>query len=231
MRCMHEAELHEENCFGTLTYEDAFLPQFGSLDKRAFPLFMKRLRKDIWPRKVKYLMCGEYGSLGRPHYHFLLFGYAAAAEQLERWWSVKGKVMGFVTSGPLTVARARYVCHYVLKKTDVASGRRRYWNEDGVEIESEFALMSRGGRTGRGLGYGWYEKFGAEVQRMDSVVVEGAECMPPRYYDKLLAERDEVLAEVVKLRRMRKARVPGVRERLAREVILKRELQDIERRL
>ena len=42
---MHEASLHDLNCFITLTYKDEFLPPFGSLDYAAPVLFMKRLRK------------------------------------------------------------------------------------------------------------------------------------------------------------------------------------------
>lgn len=42
---MHEAQLHQENCFITLTYNDEHLPKDQSLVYRDFQLFMKRLRK------------------------------------------------------------------------------------------------------------------------------------------------------------------------------------------
>lgn len=44
IRCVHEASLHEENSFLTLTYDDEHYPQYGSLQKEHFTKFMKRLR-------------------------------------------------------------------------------------------------------------------------------------------------------------------------------------------
>lgn len=47
------------------------------LDHRPFQLFMKRLRKKLHGRTVRYLMCGEYGEhTHRPHYHVILFGFS-----------------------------------------------------------------------------------------------------------------------------------------------------------
>lgn len=45
MRCLDEAKMSRDNAFITLTYDDKYLPDDRSLDKKAFPLFMKRLRK------------------------------------------------------------------------------------------------------------------------------------------------------------------------------------------
>ena len=45
VRCLHEASLHENNSFITLTYDEASMPPGGSLCYRDFQLFMKRLRK------------------------------------------------------------------------------------------------------------------------------------------------------------------------------------------
>lgn len=96
---MHEAQLHQENAFLTLTYNDQHLPQGGTLIKKHFQDFMKRLRRWRWRRglevKINYFHCGEYGEkckqcernrldckcrefipiLGRPHYHAVLFGH------------------------------------------------------------------------------------------------------------------------------------------------------------
>lgn len=48
MRCLDEAQMHKgENSFITLTYDDEHLPPDGSLERQAFPLFMKRLRKKV----------------------------------------------------------------------------------------------------------------------------------------------------------------------------------------
>lgn len=100
VRCMHEASMHRQNCFITLTiapeHMHALAPT-GSLDKRHHQLFLKRLlshrrreqlRGAAAPRptnnvsqnrsvvKQRFYMCGEYGEqLRRPHYHFCIFGY------------------------------------------------------------------------------------------------------------------------------------------------------------
>lgn len=47
IRCMHEAQLYEDNCFLTLTYSDENIPQYGSLDKSHYQHFMKRYRRFI----------------------------------------------------------------------------------------------------------------------------------------------------------------------------------------
>jgi len=58
-----------------------------------------------------------------------------------------------------------------------------------VQVEPEFATMSRR----PGIGRGWFEKYGAEVYPSDEVIVRGRACKPPRYYDQQLSE-DELLA-------------------------------------
>jgi hypothetical protein len=89
MRSMCEAEMHDCNCFLTLTFDDKNLKK--TLDKRDFQLFIKRLRRWIEthtdegkslprrvknPRKIRYLHCGEYGGHnGRPHHHACIFGW------------------------------------------------------------------------------------------------------------------------------------------------------------
>lgn len=99
IRCMHEAECHDNNCFITLTYDQAFVPMDYSLIPQDFTKFIKRLRKYLEPLKaascyvnpftkrknvkkfhdpfpLRYFHCGEYGAKSlRPHFHALIFGY------------------------------------------------------------------------------------------------------------------------------------------------------------
>ena len=76
IRCVHEASLHDANSFITLTYRPDELPPDGSLQKSHFQKFMKRLRKRILPKLIRFFHCGEYGDKGaRPHYHACVFGY------------------------------------------------------------------------------------------------------------------------------------------------------------
>lgn len=75
IRCLHEASLHEHNCFLTLTFDDEHLPKSESLDVRDLQLFMKRLRKE-YGKGIRFYACGEYGEkYYRPHYHLCLFNH------------------------------------------------------------------------------------------------------------------------------------------------------------
>ena len=69
-RCVVEAKSHKNNMFLTLTYDDAHLPEDGSLHYEHFQLFMKRMRKYFMSRfgqQLRFLMCGEYGDLSLIH--------------------------------------------------------------------------------------------------------------------------------------------------------------------
>lgn len=47
MRCVHESQMHEQNCFITLTYDPKFLPPDKSIHKDELQRFFKRLRKEL----------------------------------------------------------------------------------------------------------------------------------------------------------------------------------------
>lgn len=229
VRLMHEASLHEDNCFITLTYRPECLPEDGSLVKKHFQDFMKRLRSRFFSSRIRYFHCGEYGeNLGRPHYHACLFGldlpdrvfYKMAgdsrlytSELLQDVWG-----LGFCTVGDVTFESAAYVARYVMKKVTGDDAEEHYLsvdrstgvirqNLDGslVVMQPEYVTMSRGGRTGRGLAYDWFRKFGNEVYPSDDVIVRGARCRPPRYYDGLYEVADSVGYAVLKENRLVRA--------------------------
>lgn len=113
-RLLLEFEQWDHAAFITLTYSDQNLPKLGSLSKRDTQLWLKRLRKLLAPRKIRYFMCGEYGPrTERPHYHAVVFGLDPITELalIEKSWA-----LGFVTASPLTPGRARYCARYVTKK-------------------------------------------------------------------------------------------------------------------
>lgn len=213
IRIMHETTLHEENCFLTLTYSDEALPPLGSLRKRDFQLFMKRLRREVAPRKVRFFHSGEYGeSTHRPHYHAIIFGFdfhdkyhwshrdgyeVFRSPQLERLWPHGNSEIGSVTFDS-----AAYVAKYCIKKltgpeADARYVRLDYETGELVPVEPEYATMSRR----PGIGAGWYEKFGEEAHRLDSIVFEGREMRPPKYYDSLA---DKVRPDVMRKNRLRR---------------------------
>ena len=68
--------MHEENSFLTLTFDDQHLPVDYSVSTRDMQLFIKKLRKQVQPKQVRFYLGAEYGDLNlRPHYHIILFGH------------------------------------------------------------------------------------------------------------------------------------------------------------
>lgn len=211
VRCMHEAQLHEENCFLTLTLRDE---GDGSVHVRDVQKFMKRLRKAI-KRRVSYLACGEYGeALGRPHYHMALFGYNFpdrrrwkgdlwVSEKLDKLWS-----HGYCTIGELTFESAAYIARYCTKKITGSMAAKHYTRvlESGeiVSVEPEYITMSRR----PGIGKRWLERYHSDVYPSDEVIVRGKQARPPRYYDKEHAKLDELVHRRVQLARIAEAATP-----------------------
>ncbi len=214
VRCMHEASLYDDNCFITLTYANEFLPPGGSLRKRDFQLFMKRLRRRFDDGKIRFYHCGEYGDVSfRPHYHALLFGFDFADKLV--WTDRSGHAVfrsacleelwpyGHSEIGSVTFESAAYVARYITKKVtgDGAFEHYRVVVEDTGEIVDrtpEYSTMS----LRPGIGHEWYVKFKGDVYPSDEVVVRGTACKPPKYYDSLLYKEDSDVADLVKRRRL-----------------------------
>lgn len=227
IRCMHEASCHAHNQFVTLTYNEENLPQGGSLRKKDFQDFIKRVRQN-YGYKIRYFHCGEYGEkLSRPHYHALLFGLQLADQypwaerrgntyfrspKLEKLW---GK--GHVEVSAVTFKSAAYVARYIMKKVGGERAEEHYQRVDnyGVihHVEPEYATMS----LKPGLGEGWYNKYGnTDCHNQDFIVYEGKRMKPPRYYDTLLERQDPARIERIRLERKRNAdRINSTPERLA----------------
>lgn len=99
-RLMHESKWHAQKCFLTLTYDDLYLPDGGTLEPKVHEKFFKKFRKRLdddflralGPRPkdqqvaalklfrkanpLRYFWAGEYGdSTFRPHYHAIVFGW------------------------------------------------------------------------------------------------------------------------------------------------------------
>lgn len=216
IRCVHEAQLHDANCFLTLTYDEEHVPADGSLNKTHWQKFAKRLRKHVGP--FRFLHVGEYGGLyHRPHYHALLFGvdfafdrelYAGGDTPLFVSSTVsKAWRFGFHTIGAVSMQSASYVAKYTLKKvTGKAKAAGRVFFDQAAElpyqVESEYATMSRGGRgKGKGgIGSEWFKKFRSDVFPSDECVVDGKVFRPPRFYDSKL---DDAEKELVRAKRMK----------------------------
>lgn len=263
VRCMHEDRYEFKHGSGvpgsfiTLTYNRENLPWDGSISKSVHQKFIRALRDRLRPEgvSIRYYMCGEYGAdeyeqyqkmdgsfgrvrigPGRPHYHYLIFGYdfpdkyewTTHRDHIyyrsplleEVWTNDQGESLGFSSVGRVTPETAAYTARYVLKKiggeladdhyTRIVPGR-----EEPVPIEPEFCLMS----LKPGIGAKWFEKYGVSdiYDSGDFVVLNGKKYATPKYYDKLLEDLDERLLEETKSKRRIRAhgqQQDSTRERL-----------------
>lgn len=195
VRILHEAQLHKENSFITLTYNDDNLPEDGGLNYKHLQTFMKDLRANLDyykdGKKVRFFGIGEYGSQTyRPHYHLILFGENFSddrkewkhlsngsryyrSDRLESVWPY-----GYSVIGNVTYDSVFYVAKYCTKKI---KGDLAEYVYDGVE--SEKALMSRR----PGIGHDFLMKYKDDIYNFDNVVLRELTLRPPVYYDKLFA--------------------------------------------
>ena len=155
---------------------------------------------------VRFYMCGEYGDESRrPHYHAILFNikfddrvrwrktptgyYQYRSKTLEDLWG-----LGNCEFGDVTFKSAAYVARYIMKKVNGDAATMHYCDIDPetgeilAELKPEFSQMSRR----PGIGRGWIEKFQSDVYPHGSLVVNGREVRPPRYYDQYFRSVDPI---------------------------------------
>lgn len=218
VRCVHEAQMHQENCFITLTYNPENLPPDGGLVKSDFQKFMKRLRKSTG-KKIRYYHCGEYGDKNnRPHYHGLIFGFNFSdwvylfdspsgvpiytSPTLEKIWQ-----KGFVTVGHVTFESAAYCARYILKKingpkadeVNPETGLKHYERFNSFtgeihEVLPEYTTMSRR----PGIGANWINKYAGDCYPKDYTSLNGRIVKIPKYYDKYIKAIDADMYDDIK---------------------------------
>lgn len=197
---MHEAQMHKDNCFVTLTYDQEHLPENNNLQKIDAQKFLRRLRKSLGKNtlsgKVRFYMAGEYGEqYGRPHFHICLFGIdfhdkqylrktpagskLYTSEKLQQLWT-----KGFSSVGAMTFESAAYTARYIMKKMNGKNKEKHYTkiNIETGEIykqEPEYNNMSRK----PGIGSTWIEKYKDDVYPEGKVIVRGKKSNSPRYYN------------------------------------------------
>lgn len=177
IRILHESGQYEENCFLTLTYNDANLPGDFSINKRDPQLFLKRLRKYLYPKKIRYFLSGEYGDinnvqdtierlrligkygsskLGRPHYHAIVFNYwpEDAKKVVEKdgyAWYESDKLESIWRLGFIGIGQVEFKsAAYTAKYATkkMNGGEEARFHYKGRE--PEWATMSRGGKDCKG---------------------------------------------------------------------------------
>lgn len=234
VRCMHEAQMHEENCFITLTYSEENLPQDFSLDYRHFQAFMKRLRS--WfsyqsgassgsaslpaerPKGIRFYMCGEYGEqFSRPHYHACIFGMdfpdKLEFRKLDSGSTIyTSKILeslwpyGYSSIGDVTFESAAYVARYIMKKAIGKNAETHYRRVIGEtgEVVDVVPEFTRMSLK-PGIGASWIAKYTSDVYTTDAVVMRGRKMKPPRYYDKYLALVDSDLSDFLEFQRYQRS--------------------------
>lgn len=224
LRCHHESIGHLENAFITLTYDDHHLPEHkgrGNLEKEHFQKFIRSLRKTS-KKKIRYYMCGEYGetcpkhnekkckecgSIHRPHYHALLFGYAFPDSHLKTVRNgnkvYTSKILskhwehGSHEIGDVNFNTAAYTARYILKK-QTGPGAAVYKGR--LPPYTQMSLRP-------GIGKKWYEQNKSDLYPHDfAVLPNGKETSVPRYYAKLLKKEDPGLYDELRLARLEKAK-------------------------
>ena len=182
IRCQHEAQMHDASCFFTLTYDDENVPADYSVKLTDWQKFLRRTRKRIGLKGLRFAGGGEYGERGlRPHYHGLFFNYdfpdkryickrnghpVYSSKLLGELWPLGSSELGTVTH-----ASAAYCARYALKKITGKGADDHYWRVSPVDgspyrVEPEFFTMSRR----PGLGTAWFDKFGSDAFSASVVV-------------------------------------------------------------
>lgn len=200
IRCMHEAQLKDENMFITLTYSNEHLPHDESLNKDHFPLFIKRYRRYLDRQgkgeSIRYYHCGEYGDdFDRPHYHAIIFGHIFKDKKLWKKNLYTSKTLdglwqkGAVIIGAVTFESAAYVARYCTKKVGGKLKDGHYLRVDKSTgsfhtIEPEYSTMSRR----PGIGSAWFDQFKEEIYPDDFIIVRGRKMKPPKYYEQFLSQ-------------------------------------------
>lgn len=193
-RLIQEDRRHLVADFLTLTYNTDHVPitknNFMTLLPRHFTLFMKKLRKNTGQKRIKYFMCGEYGTKkGRPHYHAIIWSNYFGEESYRNAWTTdrrtgQAKVsLGDIHVGSVTPGSIAYTAKYMDKPKTVGVHKRD-------DRHPEFRRMSQK----LGQNYLTESVIRYHKANLDKlyVVNEGYKIPLPRYYlDQLFTDEDK----------------------------------------
>lgn len=204
-RGLMEAFCHEKSCFLTLTLDDKSLKEHGDYVRIDYlQKFFKRLRKHLGLKKVRYLACGEYGSLNmRPHYHCIIFGYYPDDAEFEKVNALGDEIyiskelnslwqFGNIFIGDVSAESIAYVAGYVVKKQQIIDEYPPDYRH-----HAPFITMSRK----PGLGYEFFSKYTEDFLH-DSIRINDKQVNVPRYFIKQFEKFRPDIAD--KLKEMRK---------------------------
>jgi len=213
IRAKHEMSCHLDNCFITLTYDDANLPSH-LIVKDPFQRFLKRLRKSQ-KKKFSYIVSHEYGGrFYRPHHHCIIFGYTPKDQKFlknspsgERLYvSDEMKSLwphGFHSIGTANEKTAFYIAAYALK------GKKHPITLPDGSIEEVSDCFDCSKRPGIGLNF---------LKTHYKSLIHSGEPLP-RYYRKKLEIIDPVYLQRYENDLILRSRPKSNDERLAKFVI------------
>ena len=177
-RMLHELSSWDDAVFVTLTYNDDH--NDDSLHKRDLQLFIKRLRKSLGDRRIRYFACGEYGEqTERPHYHMILFGLSLRDEDKQlimdawpycSWDNPAIRKNSFGIAEPDSI---RYVAQYIDKKFTGDLADEEYTAKG---REPVFKIQSLG------IGRKWLEDNQNQLRDNMCFTLRGVRYSLPRYY-------------------------------------------------
>lgn len=177
-RCVLHASAYPDNCFLTLTYNNASLGD-GTINYSDIQKFKKRLRRSLEPKKIEIFNVHEYGKLGRKHWHLVVFNHdfkdkllyktsngipIHTSEILRRLWP-----NGHNTIGNVTEASALYQAQYTQK--DIKNGNT---NND-KKAKSNHS----------GIGKPYFLKHYKQILLLGYIPFQGQKMPLPRYFEKL----------------------------------------------
>lgn len=235
VRCIHEAQMHSQNCFITLTFSPEALSRRknpASVDVRDFQLFMKRLRKK-YGEGIRFYHCGEYGTIcknchksepyhdcgnwvpwtGRPHYHACLFGFDFLDKTL---WNVKNGVPLYISKslqelwpfGFSTIGEVTFESAAYVARYILKKITGDMAEDRYYDLVTGEAIAREYTTMSRrpGIGSTWFKKYSSDVYPHDNVIVNGKLCKPPKYYDNKLKDMDAWLYDEIKDKRLTAAK-------------------------
>lgn len=189
IRAYHEAQMHEENIFLTLTYSDDHLKS-PFLIQDDIVEFNKNLRNHLGnspDHKIKIMYTGEYGEkTKRPHWHLLIFNYSPPdkikhrttdngddiykSELIDELWGKNDASLCPNEIGALTIDSASYVARYAAKKL-----------VHGNDQDHPYHPIHQTPKSG--LGKTWIEKYYKQTFDLGYVYLpNGEKAAIPRFY-------------------------------------------------
>lgn len=191
VRAVHEASLHKNNIFLTLTYDDQHVGD-GRLNYLDFQLFMKKLREHVTRNitdpdlkkefAISYMVTGEYGDKKkRPHWHAIIFNYSPD-DKKPKYTSHSGEQVftsqfltelwskGQIDFGSVTLESAGYVARYAAKK--LAHGKDQDHDYHPIHKTS----------SKHAVGKKWIEKYWKQTFDNGFIILKGKKASIPRYY-------------------------------------------------